>query len=137
MKSYEEYYTEIMDSLFNRRKKQKGISIWVVVFTILFVVHVIFFYWVGTTLGRYTGAMILIVAIPLAILLAFIDFIAVFTYIIKRHPHGIVKVVSYIVLAIIGLMLVLSGIWLVKTHFYPLYPLLLLFYGEENLPALP
>jgi hypothetical protein len=94
--------------------RRKGNPIWKIIFIPLIIVHVIFYSVVGYTLFYvYTGAMILIVAIPLAIVLAFIEFIAVFLYIIKQHPRGKAKLVGYTALAVVSPPLIFFGFWII------------------------
>jgi hypothetical protein len=110
MKSYKEYYTEFMDSLFNRQKKPIVISIWKIIFFILLIINGIFFYWAGTMLSSPGGGMALLVVFPLALPLAIIDFIAVLSYIITHHFHGIARVISDAVLIIMSFILIVLGI---------------------------
>jgi hypothetical protein len=78
--SYEDRYMDFMDYLFN---KPKSISfyVWTVVFILLFIIHVISFYWLsGATFSSgYTGAGWLLggVLILLGLLFIAIDFIVV------------------------------------------------------------
>jgi hypothetical protein len=127
MKSYEEYYVEFMDSLFNSKNKKSN-SIWAAVFFILFIVHGIYFYLIGTIQGVSAGGMVVVyVLIPLGLLLAIIGFIVALFFVIKRKPHGLAKIISYAFLTVISLMLVLLGIGVVNAYFYPLYGILLPF----------
>ena len=109
MKSYEEYYMEIMDSIF----KQKGVSIWAIVIIVLLIVNGIFFYGLVTVSYSYAGGVAVAALTPIGLLLSIITFIVVFTYVIKQHPHGIFKVISYTVLIVISLMLAFLGIGII------------------------
>jgi hypothetical protein len=100
MKSYEEYYTELMNSIFHGKKKKSN-SIWATVFIILFIVHVMLFTPVPTPGGIGAVIGLYLFGFPLII----IDFIAVIFYIKKQHPQGIGKVISYTVLTVICLIL--------------------------------
>jgi hypothetical protein len=108
VKSYEEYYAELMNSIFHGKKK-KGNSLWATIFFILFIVHVISFYWLlgATSSSGYTGSGWLLagVLILLGLLFSIIDFIAVLLFIKMQKPHGISKVISYTVLTVICLIL--------------------------------
>jgi hypothetical protein len=113
MKTYEEYYTELMDSLFDRKKK-KSISIGAIVFLILLIVNLYNFYMVVTTAGL-GGLAFLSLGLPFA----FITFVAVIFYIRKQHPQGIAKVISYTTLTVVTLMLVLFVIWVMYALLLP------------------
>lgn len=99
----------LMDSLFNRQKKQKGISIWAIILTILLSVNLSFFYLLGTTRGL-EALWTVILGLPLLV----IDFIVVLFYVIKQKPHGTVKLISYIILTVVSLMLIYFVFGIVK-----------------------
>jgi hypothetical protein len=123
MKSYEEYYMEFMDSLFNRKKKQKGISIWAIAFFILFIAHLISYYWLlGITSGSGStpsGMFLAVLLILLGLLFSIIDFIAVLLFIIIHKPHGMAKFISYIILIIVSWMPFYFGIGVVTVYLNP------------------
>jgi hypothetical protein len=66
-------------------------------------------------LNQTAGGVSGIGIIPFLFLLALIDFLAVFFYIRKQHPHGIARVISYTVLILITFYLVqmVIGIFLI------------------------
>jgi hypothetical protein len=114
MKSYEEYYMEFMDSLFNKNKqksdkepirRKESNPIRRVVFTNLLILNLIFFYGVGVMLSAPAGGMGVFVLIPFGSALALIDLIAVLFYIIKQKPHGVLKIISITAFAILCFML--------------------------------
>jgi hypothetical protein len=115
MKSYEEYYKEIMDSLFNH----KGNSVWRVVFIVLLIVNVVFFYLVGTAMTSSPGLGLAAIGVFIfAFPLVLIDFIAVITYIIKKRPQGIFKTITYTVFAVISWILLHVGIAIINIYFF-------------------
>jgi hypothetical protein len=103
-------------------KNPKIIPIWALIFFILLIINGIFLYQVGLVWGSSVGLgmaagfaaiWVYVLAFPLLI----IDFIAVLFYVIKQHPQGIFKVISYAVLAVISWMLLHVGIANVNIYF--------------------
>jgi hypothetical protein len=84
----------------------KGNLSWKALFILIVAVNLIFFYYAGTALNQTAGGVSGIGILPFLFLLAVIDFLAAFFYIRKQHPHGIARVISYIVLILITLYLV-------------------------------
>jgi hypothetical protein len=96
--------------------------IWKAFFILLLIANLIFFGPLIVALPyHYEPGPGILAGIPFILLLSFIDFIAIISYLRNQHPHGIAEVISYIaliasglVLIYFGLMLVLSGIaWVV------------------------
>lgn len=119
MENHAERNTEVMDSHSTTQTKQKGIpTSWKVGFSILLIIHIIFFFWLVTTwLFVSMGAMVFIVAIPLGYLLAIITFITVLFFVRKQKPQGVAKYISYTYLAIVSLFLVIYGDVFINSFF--------------------
>ena len=106
MKSYEEYYSELMHAIFHSSKKKSN-STWATVFFVLFIINGISFYWAWFTFGG--AGMESLLLIPLGLLFAIINFIVILLFIVIQKPQGMAEFISYTVLAIASLMLVFSG----------------------------
>jgi hypothetical protein len=84
----------------------KGDLSWKALFILLVAVNLIFFYYAGMALNQTAGGVSGIGMIPFVLILMTINFLTVFFYIRKQHPHGIARVISYTVLILITLYLV-------------------------------
>jgi len=90
--------------------------IWIVIFILLLTVNVLFVSWAIWQMSGYMGAMAALAIFPLALPLAIIDFIAVFSY-IRKHPNGIIaKVISYTVLIVLIIIIILAGIFVFQYY---------------------
>lgn len=71
--------------------------IWKVIFVLLLTVNILFVCWAGYVIGHrgHTEDLSVLMVITLSLPLAVIDFIALFFYITKLRPQGIVKEISY------------------------------------------
>ena len=95
--------------------EHEGSPFWIMIFIALILINGVFFYFAGVAVNQTAGGVSGIGIIPFLFLLALIDFLAVFFYIRKQHPHGIARVISYTVLILIAFYLVqvVIGIFLI------------------------
>jgi hypothetical protein len=88
--------------------KKKSNFIWRVIFILLLIANALFVSWALNVIsGPVYGADLRGIALAsLSLPLLIIDFIAIFTYILKQHPHSIIpKSISSISLIVVCFML--------------------------------
>jgi hypothetical protein len=93
--------------------KKKSNFIWRVIFILLLIANTLLVSWaVNVTSGPVYGADLRGVALAfLSLPLLIIDFIAIFTYILKRRPKSIiVNTISYNCLALVCFMLIFNAL---------------------------